>query len=96
MDKQPVNTCTLSGRVKLTEKTNNAHVTLLTLPSPDQYSQPQTVRILSSMRLGGKDEEITAFCRPMGYHKIVTGKKPDQHGELPRYNNVDGYFSLIE
>lgn len=91
-----VNQATLQGRIKVRDKLTNSFATIITLPAPDEYSSPQSVRVLSSKSLGQKGDEITVEARVCGFHRVTVGKRPNADGELPKYNNCDGYFSAIE
>ena len=90
------NQITIQGRIKIVDKLENSFATIVTMPAPDEYSSPQNARILSSKRIGNKGDEFTGECRPNGYHRVTQGKRPNADGEFPRYNNCDGYFTLIE
>lgn len=94
--KLPVNVCHLRGRIKIIEKTKQAFATFIVLPATDEWTSPQTVKVLSKNRLGEKEDVITVVARPCGYHRVNIGKRPGPDGELPSFNNCDGYFSAIE
>lgn len=58
------NQATLAGRVNAVRKAEDAVFTEVTLPAPDQYSQPATVEIRSRKRLGqvGETVEVQVAC----------------------------------
>lgn len=91
-----VNQITLMGRIKVRDKLTNSFATIITLPAPDEYSSPQSVRVISVKSLGQKGDDVTIEARPCGFHRVNVGKRPNADGELPRFNNCDGYFSAIE
>lgn len=59
-----INQATLAGRVNAVRKAEDAVFTEVTLPAPDQYSQPATVEIRSRKRLGqvGETVEVQVAC----------------------------------
>lgn len=84
------NQAVIRGRIIEVRRTENAVVTDVTLPAPDQYSHPQSVRILSNRLLGKPGEDLTQRVQLRGYRRSYT----DKHGE--KAFAVDHSFSAIE
>lgn len=61
---KPVNQALLAGRVNSVRKADDTVYTEVTLPAPDQYSQPAAVEIRSRKRLGqvGETIEVQVVC----------------------------------
>jgi len=61
---KPVNQALLAGRVNSVRKADDTVYTEVTLPAPDQYSQPAAVEIRSRKRLGqvGETIEVQVIC----------------------------------
>lgn len=84
------NQAVIRGRVLEVKRTENAVYTDVVLPAPDQYSQPQNVRIVSARMLGKPGDDITQRCQIKGYRRSYT----DKHGN--RAFAVDVTLSAIE
>lgn len=88
--KLAANQTVIRGRIIEVIRTESAVRTDLTLPAPDQYSQPASVRILSNRLLGKPGEDITQRCLIKGYRRKYT----DKQGQ-PAFS-VDMTLSAIE
>ncbi|MDR2838390.1 MAG: hypothetical protein LBV49_07500 [Azonexus sp.] len=75
--KLAANQTLIRGRILEVKRTENAVYTDVVLPAPDQYSQPNNVRIVSSRLLGKPGEDLTQLCQVKGYRRRYT----DKHGE---------------
>lgn len=84
------NQAVIRGRIVEVKRTENAVYTDVVLPAPDQYSQPQNVRVVSSRLLGKPQEDITQRVAIKGYRRSYT----DKHGE--KAYAVDISLSAIE
>lgn len=62
------------GRVREVRRTDNATFTVVTLPAPDEYTQPQTVEISSRGMIGRPQEDVTIKVAIGGYGKKFTRK----------------------
>lgn len=69
------NQAVIRGRIVEVKRTENACYTDVVLPAPDQYSQPQNVRIVSSRLLGKPGEDLTQRCQVKGYRRSYTDKQ---------------------
>lgn len=81
LPKQPpltANQSIIRGRILEVKRTENAVYTDVVLPAPDQYSQPQNVRVVSNRLLGKPGEDITQRVAIKGYRR----RYQDKHGEL--------------
>lgn len=63
------NQAVVGGRVREVRRTDNATFTVVTLPAPDEYTQPQTVEISSRGMIGRPQEDITVKVAIGGYGK---------------------------
>ena len=68
------NQATVAGRVREVRRTDNATFTVVTLPAPDEYTQPQTVEISSRGMIGRPQEDVTVKVAIGGYGKKFTRK----------------------
>lgn len=68
------NQATVFGRVREVRRTDNATFTVVTLPAPDEYTQPQTVEISSRGMIGRPQEDVTVKVAIGGYGKKFTRK----------------------
>jgi hypothetical protein len=60
----------LSGRIgSKARKVEGGFHTLLVLPAPDAFANPQRVEVRSAARLGDVDDDVTITCRVGGYNK---------------------------
>lgn len=68
---------------------------LLVMPAPDPYSSPATVSVLSSQRLGDRDDDITVRVRIGGYRRSY--KATDREtGEIRNVQTADVKLYAIE
>ena len=68
---------------------------LIVMPAPDAYTSPATVEVLSSGRLGEKDEEITVKVRIGGYRRSY--RQTDQEtGEQRNVQTADVKLFAVE
>lgn len=84
------NQAIVRGRILEVNRTENAVYTDVTLPAPDQYSQPQTIRIVSARLLGKLGDDLTQRVTLKGYRRGYTNK----HGE--KAFAVDVALSALE
>lgn len=68
------NQAVIRGRIIEVKRTENAVYTDVVLPAPDQYSQPQNVRIVSNRLLGKPGDDLTQRCALKGYRRAYTDK----------------------
>lgn len=68
------NQAVVVGRVREVRRTDNATFTVVTLPAPDEYTQPQTVEISSRGMIGRPQEDVTIKVVIGGYGKKFTRK----------------------
>lgn len=68
------NQAIIAGRVKEVRRTDNVTFTVVTLPAPDEYTQPQTVEISSRSMIGRPHEDVTVKVTVGGYGKKFTRK----------------------
>jgi hypothetical protein len=69
------NTAVIRGRITEVKRTENACYTDIVLPSPDNYSQPQNVRVVSSRMLGKPGEDLTVRVAIKGYRRKYQDKQ---------------------
>lgn len=68
---------------------------LIVMPAPDPYSAPSTVEVLSTSRLGDRDEDITVRVRIGGYRRSY--KSTDREtGEVRSVQTADNKLFAIE
>lgn len=69
----------------------DGYVTIINLPSADQYSRSETVEVLSSKLIGHKGEETKVPARVGGYRRKIDGKegRPDWYRTDLRLEAVD-------
>lgn len=72
--KLAVNQAVIRGRVLEVNRTANAVYTDVTLPAADQYTSPQTVRIVSGRLIGKPNEDITCRVAVKGYRRKYQDK----------------------
>ncbi len=75
--KQPplaANQAVVRGRILEVNRTANAVYTDVTLPAPDQWSQPQTIRIVSARLLGKPGDDVTQRVALKGYRRKYKDK----------------------
>lgn len=89
--KLAANQTIIRGRVLEVRRTENAVYTDVVLPAPDQFSQPQNVRIFSSRIISKPGEDITQRCILKGYRRSYQDKTTGEK----RYA-VDVTLSAIE
>jgi len=89
--KLAANQSVIRGRILEVRRTDKAVYTDVTLPAPDSYSSPQTVRIVSGRFIGKPGEDITARVFLKGYRR----KYKDKDTGEDRFGN-DISLSLIE
>lgn len=63
------NQALIVGRVKEVRRTDNGVFTLVTLPAPDEYTQPQLVEVTSTVLLGRPGEDVQIKVTLGGYGK---------------------------
>lgn len=68
---------------------------LMIMPAPDAYSSPATVELLSTKRLGERDEEITVKVRIGGYRRSY--KATDREtGQTTNVQTADNKLFVVE
>lgn len=65
----PKNQAVVVGRVRDVRRTENGTFTVVTLPAPDEYTQPQTVEITSRGMIGRLNEDVSIKVSLAGYGK---------------------------
>lgn len=68
------NQALIVGRVREIRRTDNGTFTVITLPAPDEYTQPQTVEVASAALIGRPNEDISVKVSLGGYGKKFTRK----------------------
>lgn len=63
------NQALIVGRVREVRRTDNGVFTVITLPAPDEYTQPQTVEVASAGLIGRPNEDVTVKVTLGGYGK---------------------------
>lgn len=84
------NQALIVGRVREVRRTDNGTFTVITLPAPDEYTQPQTVEVASAGMIGRVNEDVTVKVALGGY-----GKKFQRRDGTPGFQ-VNNQFRLIE
>lgn len=68
---------------------------LMVMPAPDPYSSPATISVLSTQRLGDRDEDITVRVRIGGYRRSY--KATDREtGEVRTVQTADNKLFAVE
>lgn len=63
------NQAVIVGRVREIRRSDNATYTVVVLPAPDEYTQPQTIEIVSRSMIGRPQEDVTCKVSINGYAK---------------------------
>lgn len=72
------NQVVVRGRILEVHRRENCVATDVTLPAPDQWTAPQTVRVISNRLIGKPTEDITQLCTLRGYRRAYTAKNGEQ------------------
>lgn len=84
------NQALIVGRVREVRRTDNGVFTVITLPAPDEYTQPQTVEVASTALIGRPNEDISIKVSIGGY-----GKKFQRKDGTPGLQ-IANQFRVIE
>lgn len=68
----------LRGRVLEVKRSESGTYTVITLPAPDQYSQPQNVEVRSKNMIGRPQEDVTVKVAIGGFRRGYKDKAGDQ------------------
>lgn len=74
------NQAVIRGRIIDVERRDSYTLTDVVLPAPDQFSQPQNIRISSVRSIGRKGDDITQRVAIEGYRRKYTSKKTGEEG----------------
>lgn len=91
----PFNSAVLSGRVDGVRRTDDYHYTTITLPAPDEFSNPATVEVRSSKSIGRKGDEVKIPVQCAGF-RGKPFKYTDNDGEVITRRPVNNAFIAIE
>lgn len=94
--KIPQNQALLAGRVNAVRKVDDQIYTEVTLPAPDEYTNPQSVEVRSKRRIGqiGETIEVRVLCG--GYRGKSFTFTDKQTGENFTRRPVMNIYSAIE
>lgn len=85
----------LFGRVDSFKREDKDYRTVITLPSNDEFSKPQTVQVNSKSSIGQRGDVVDILVTPAGFYSKF--QYPDkQTGEQRNGDKVVGWFELVE
>lgn len=79
----------IKGRVanvrRIQTQTGGLYLTLITVPSPDEYSSPSSLEVQSTKKLAEKGEDITVNVHISGYRALqkLTDKETGEQTSVP-------------
>lgn len=82
--KLALNQAFIRGRIIEVRRTDNGCYTAITLPAPDQYSQPQSIEVRSKNLLGRPLEDVSVRVSIGGFRRGYQ----DKHGQKQYATNV--------
>lgn len=94
---QPIsNVAFISGRVDSVRRTDDYYYTVITLPAPDEFSNPSVVEVRSAKSIGRKGEDVKLPVQCAGFRGKPFKYKDNETGEIIQRRPVNNAFIAIE